>query len=84
MQQTAMNSGLDGNGAPIEEIPDILTGEIWKGNQKNADKKKKPQDGGETGYGQENLATTYNNKVSAQCVNPYSTTSIVKPEITKY
>ena len=82
-QEMQASSGLVG-GANREQIPDILTGEIWKGNQKNGDRKMKPEDGGETGYGEERVATKVNSKVNPQVLNPYSTTTIVKPEVSKF
>lgn len=62
-----------------QEIPDILTGEIWKpANQKpDADTKVKAKN-------YEEPVTKIGSSINAKSINPFGATTIVKPEVAKF
>ena len=62
-----------------EEIPDILTGEIYRAANKKPDADTKIQS-----KNSEEPITKIGSSVHAKSINPYGAVSIVKPEVAKF
>ena len=62
-----------------EEIPDILTGQIWKPANKKADADTKVKS-----KNYEEPITKITSSANAKSINPFGATTIVKPEVAKY